>query len=233
MQLTFDFGTDGEIARMRARLRQTFGVLGPVRRLGPADQLVRSLIGSRTRDEVSWPSFLRLKRRYPRWPEMAAASPGEVEVPIAAVTFADVKARYLGAAFRAILAERPDLDLGFLGRWTVRRSLAWVERLPGAGPKVAASVLNFSTLARPTFVVDTHVLRVLRRFGLVGQRADARRAGEVVVAATAGWSAVELTEMHALLKRLGQTACRAGVPDCAVCPLRGGCRTARGGSLPS
>lgn len=226
MQDAFDFGAGTDIARIRVLLRARLGVLVPFGKLEPADQFVRSSIGSRTRDAVSWAAFGRLRCRFPRWTELATAKRADIEVAIAEVTYADVKAARLGAALRAILADHPDLDLGFLGRWPVDRALLWLERLPGAGPKVAAAVLNFSTLERPAFVVDTHVLRVLRRFGFVGRRADTRRACDAVMVATSGWSAADLTEMHVLLKRLGQTVCRAEVPDCRICPLKRGCRTA-------
>lgn len=230
MQQAFDFGMAADIARVRTLLRRSLGHLDPFDRLDPADQLVRSLIGSRTLDAVSWAAFTRLSQRYGCWAELADAEIADIAVLIAPVEHAAVKAGRLRAALRMVLKEHPDLDLGFLGHWPVERALAWLERLPGVGPKVAAAVLNFSTLQRPAFVVDTHVLRVLRRFGVVDGRADTRRAYHAVMASTQGWSAGELTELHALLKRLGQTACPHREPCCPACPLRGACRHARHGA---
>lgn len=231
MQKGFDFGAEAELERIRRLLRPGFGEAGIPRKLDPLSQLVRSLIGSRTRDPVSWRSFARLRSRFPHWAGLIAAEPREIEAAIAAVTFPDVKARQLRDALRRIAALRAGLDLDFLGRWSVDDALAWLERLPGVGPKVAAAVLNFSTLDRPAFVVDTHVLRVLCRLGFVPDNAEARHARAAVMTAAVDWSAPALAELHALLKRLGQLACHAHGPDCRACPLRHGCRTARDASV--
>ncbi len=71
-----------------------------------------------------------------------------------------------------ILDLRGDFDLDFLGELLVEQAMAWLQRLDGVGLHVAAAVLNFSTLRRPSMVVDTHVWRVARRYGLAGGRAD-------------------------------------------------------------
>jgi endonuclease-3 len=76
-----------------------------------------------------------------------------------------------------IAADDPDFDLSPLGEQPIEDALAWLERLPGVGRKVAASALNFSSLAIPAFVADTHVLPVLGRFGVIDAKAD--RAGAV------------------------------------------------------
>lgn len=100
----------------------------------------------------------------------------------------------------------------------------WLERLPGVGRKVAASTLNFSTLQRPALVIDTHVGRVLKRLGLVGARAEIVAMYDAVMNAAAGWSALDLTDLHIWMKRLGQTLCRPSGARCEGCPLRDICR---------
>jgi len=229
MQAAFDFGGGEDIARIRRELARALG--RPDRateRLDPVSQLARSLIGSRTRDPVSRAAFERLRHRYPGWAGLIIAAPRDVEAVIEQVTFADLKARYLGETLRTLVAERGAFDLDFLGGWPVAPALAWLEHFPGVGTKVAAATLNFSTLDKAAFVVDTHVLRVLRRFGFIGERADTWKAYTAVMAATPGWTATDLAELHALLKRLGQVICKAEYPACRFCPLRAlGCRTGR------
>jgi endonuclease III len=228
MQTSFDFGGPGEIVQMRDRLNRAFGAPPPLlKKRSPVGQLVRSLIGSRTRDEVSQRAFQRLVRRYPRWSEMAVATPKAIEATIAEVTFADAKAAQIGAALRMIAASHPDFSLDFLKGWSVGHAMAWLEELPGVGPKVSAATLNFSTLERPAFVVDTHVLRILKRFGFVDPHAEIETTRDAVMAATIGWSADELAELHSLLKYLGQTICRADKANCSSCPLQARCMTAK------
>lgn len=219
MQTSFPFGAATDVPRIRDALAARYGRLHLTERLEPLCQLVRSVLGCRTRDGVSWPAYQRLVEAYPRWSDLARAPPEDIEAVIGDVTHAGDKARRLGQALRAILARHAEFDLGFLADWPLNAAFTWLERLPGVGPKVAAATLNFSTLDRHAFVADTHVLRVLRRFGIIGEKADAWRAHEEVMAATDGWSAIELIELHALLKHHGQTLCRHNAPRCRDCPL--------------
>lgn len=226
MQMAFDFGAVADMAWVRDQLRVFFGRPDRLAARAPIGQLVKSLISNRTLDEVSLAAYQRLVEAYPECPALAAASTGDVEALIGDVTFPDVKARHLGDALRFIGARHPDFDLGFLGRLSVAEALAWLERLPGVGRKVSASTLNFSTLEMPAFVVDTHILRVLSRYGFIRNTADTWTAYEAVMAASPRWSAAELAELHILMKRLGQTICRHGRPRCHDCPIRRRCKAA-------
>ena len=225
MQDSFDFAAP-EIARWRARLTPSLGRLVDPPRRPPLRQLIKSLIGSRTKDAVSLAAFHRLLVRWPEPGSLAAASPTSVEREIAIVTFADVKAEHLVETLRMIEREHPDSDLGFLGAMRVEDALAWLERHPGVGRKVAAATLNASTLKRPVFIVDTHVHRVLQRIGFVGEKASARAASELVTASASSLSADDLLELFAQMKELGQTICRFDIPHCSLCPLVDCCRTA-------
>lgn len=228
MQMAFDFGAVEDMAWVRDQLRACFGRPDRILARAPIGQLVKSSISNRTLDEVSLDAYRRLVEAYPEWPALAKASPGAVEILIGDVAFPDVKARHLGDAPRAIGAGHPDFDLEFLGRLSVAAALAWLERLPGVGRKVSASTLNFSTLGMPAFVVDTHVLRVLRRYGFVRSKAATRTAHDAVMAAASRWSAAELAELHILMKRLGQTICRHHRARCPDCPISRRCKAAAG-----
>lgn len=230
MQMGFAFGAHEDVAWMRDRLRAADDGVGELPVRTPVGQLVKSSISSRTRDAVSLAAYERLVSRYPDWPSIAAASVTDIEGLIADVTYPDVKARHLHAMLRLLAALSPAFNLGFLSELGVSRALGWLERLPGVGRKVSASTLNFSTLAMPAFVVDTHILRILRRFGLVRPTASTETAYDVVMSAAAGWSAAALGELHILMKRLGQARCRADRGDCPRCPIAARCRTAIGGA---
>ena len=223
MQGTFDFGLGASLAEARDKLAAFFGVLDPIPQRTPIDQLVKSLISNRTYDEVSLRAFDQLAGAYDGWAEVAAATDQRIEALIAEVEFADRKAAHLGETLRRIQAERPDFDLRFLGDLPMSEAFIWLERLPGVGRKVAASVLNFSTLRRPALVIDTHVDRVLKKLGLIGSRARIEAAYGAVMNAAADWSATDLTDLHVWMKRLGQTMCRPSRAHCDRCPLRDTC----------
>jgi endonuclease-3 len=226
MQMTFDFGAAADLGDLMDRLKGAFGQPQLVHRRTPIGQFVKSMISSRTLDAVSLAAYDRLVAAYPLWTDLANAAPSDIEGVIDTVKFPDLKARQLGLALRCIAADRPDFDLDFLACWPVSNGLSWLERPEGVGRKISASTLNFSTLRRPAFVVDTHVLRVLRRFGFVRLTADTRAAYHAVMTAALCWSADDLGDLHALLKRLGQTFCAAKGAQCAACPIRQGCKTA-------
>ena len=224
VQALFDFAA-ADLLGWHARLLRWRGDPLPVARRTPTGQLVKSIISARTRDAVSTAAYDALAARYPDWGMLAAAPVAEVRRTIAEVTYPEDKADYLTAALREIGRERPDHRLEFLGALPLRHALAWLERLPGVARKVAASTLNSSTLARPVFIVDTHVLRVLRRLRFVRGSADYREASEAVTAALPDWPGDDFLRLHILTKRLGQTICRWDVPECARCPLADDCPT--------
>jgi endonuclease-3 len=143
----------------------------------------------------------------------------EIAAAIRGVTYPEKAVAYIKNVLRNIGALRPDFDLSILSDLPVEAARLRLEKSLGVGPKVAAATLNFSTLDMPALVIDTHVLRVLGRFSLVGPRATTESAYVTMMAAMDGWSAAELREFHALVKRLGQTFCGALRTNCAHCPI--------------
>lgn len=228
MQRAFGFAAD-DLTGWRDRLARAHGPIGRMPRRRPVGQLVKSLISSRTRDAVSLAAYHRLGDRWGNAAGLSRAVPRDVEAVISDVTFADRKARQLPAALRMIGRDRPDFRLNFLADWPVSDALAWLERLPGVGRKVAAATLNASELRRPVLVVDSHVHRVLQRLGFVGAQATPAAASERATAALAAWDGEDFFEMFVLMKRFGQRVCRFDRPDCIACSLAAVCRTAQEG----
>lgn len=227
MQAAFDF-SEGDLAFMHRSLVRHLGALEPAERREPIWQLVRSLIGSQTYDDVADAALKRLMWRWPNPAGIAQADAQSVFRYIDDVTHAKAKAEHLVATMQWIGRERRNYDLSFLHDWPVRDALDWLERLPGVGPKVAAATLNLSTLARPVFVVDSHVHRILLRFGFIGPQASAEQGRDAVTAG--GLDAETLLDLFARMKLLGQKTCRPVSPSCGICPLAQRCqrRTALG-----
>jgi endonuclease-3 len=230
MQQGFDFAS-ADLERWRTALQPLLEGLSIPPRRPPIGALVKSLISARTRDAVSLRAYHRLCHDFPSPQLLARAGPITIERAIAEVTFPDIKARWLVEGLKRIARERPDFDLDFLGRLPLAQALAWLERLPGVGRKVAAATLNASRLARPVFIVDTHVLRVLQRLGFVASHAEIRTASEQVTAALPCWSGDDFLLFHIAAKRLGQVFCRPHSPDCAHCPLASDCPSAQAHQL--
>lgn len=225
MQESFDFaasGTIADLAFMRRALSRCFGPLEPFPRRLPIWQMVRSMLGAQTYDRVAETALKTLMWRRPEPAGVAETDPGALLRYIGDVTHAEPKSRHLVETMRRIGRDHPSYDLSFLHDRPLGEALAWLERLPGVGPKVAAATLNASTLAMPVFIVDSHVHRILLRFGLIGPRATAKDARDLVTAASSDASA--LLELFVRLKRLGQTVCRPYAAQCGGCPLASRCR---------
>ena len=215
------------LKRIDSRLRTPFGHPRPCLQLDPVSQLVLAMIGVRTYGAISQAAFETLIRRFHRWDRVRDAPATEVYKAIRPVTYSEVKARHLQATLRAITMTRGGLTLEFLSEWSVEDALTWLERLPGVGRKVAAATLNFSTLRMNALVIDTHHLRILRRIGLVGPRANYREAYDRITPfLPTAWTANDIDDHHRLMKILGQRVCRPHRTDCEKCPLNDLCETA-------
>ncbi len=93
--------------------------------------------------------------------------------------------------------------------------------LPGVGPKTADVVL-MHYCGFDLFPVDTHISRILERWGVRGGYEEKRRWGESF------FPRGVRREAHMLLIELGRVYCRPGRPRCEECPLRDCCPYAQG-----
>ena len=107
---------------------------------------------------------------------------------------------------------------------------AAIRALPGVGDYTAGAVASIC-FEQPTPAVDGNVLRVMSR--LTGDRrcvdeAATRRAWRETLAAL--YPPGRCGDFTQALMELGATVCLPnGAPDCADCPLAGGCASAGGG----
>lgn len=224
MQLSLTLDDRPLLPRVRLRLLARLGPRRDARRRDPVSQLVRSMLGSKTRDEVSRRVFRELRRQYPSWDRLAEASPRAILRIIWPVNLAEPKAEQLPQALRMITACTGRLALDHLAELDEEAAMQWLRRLPGIGSKIAAATLNFSTLRKRALVVDTHLLRLGGRLGLLPLDADYDTGYELLMRQLPdAWDAEDLAELHRLMKLLGQTICTAHAPACGACPLRGLC----------
>lgn len=215
------------LAAIHCRLARRFGPQGPCRLLEPVSQLVMAMVGSRTHSKISRTAFEALLKRYGRWEAVRDAAISDIETVIASVTFPQRKAPQIKAALAAITQAHGRLTLDPLDRMSADQALAWLERLPGVGRKVAAATLNFSMLRKPVLVIDGHQLRILKRIGLVGQGANIAKAHDAITPVLPpDWTAAELDDHYRLMKALGRAICRDPTATCSRCSLQDLCQTA-------
>jgi endonuclease-3 len=219
MQAPFDFSQAADLRSIRDRLSVQFGRIPDGERLDPVSQFVCAFLGSRTYDQTSWNAFARLGMRYQSWDAVADAPVADIEALIRDVTFSERKVPELKGALRKIRACYGKISFDFLIGLDIEQALFQLEQIQGVGRKIAAATLNFSTFHGRAFVVDTHVMRVLRRFGFVGANASTEAAYDAVMAAADDFDADGLRELHWHLKSLGQKTCSHAQARCVFCPL--------------
>ena len=226
MQLSFTFERELILLKVRDMLVVSYGLQRDELRHEPTPQWVKAMISSRTYDAISDGAFARLSTLR-SWDRLALMEAAEIEPIICDVTFAQNKSIHLVRSARIIKDRRGAVELDFLAGWPTQAAFDWLNTLPGTGPKVACVTLNFSTLRRPVFAIDTHVLRVLWRMGLAPNRHNFRR-GYISLSHLIPnhWDADDLYELHWLMKYLGQGICTHRQPLCECCPLASLCPTA-------
>ncbi|MEE8424842.1 MAG: endonuclease III domain-containing protein [Elusimicrobiota bacterium] len=94
----------------------------------------------------------------------------------------------------------------------------------GVGPETADSMLLYAG-GRPSFVVDAYTKRIGSRVGWYSKNAGYDDV-QKFLALRLRREAKVFNEFHALIVELAKRHCKTK-PDCAQCPLRGGCRTGR------
>ena len=218
------------LRRLQALLVQRFGRIerAAASWRQPEWVLVQGVIGARTKSPVSNAATDRLLTRYDSWEAVAAAPLEELQAELATQTYPNIAAERLKASLTALIERRGAVDLSHLANMETIEAMAWLEQLPGIGRKIAAGVMNASTLDRRAIVLDSHHTRILQRMGLVPPKATTARAFDAIMPAMPPeWSAAEYDEHHLLMKKLGQTWCRPTAPDCANCPAQTLCETGR------
>ncbi|WP_374407761.1 endonuclease III [Pelagerythrobacter sp.] len=219
------------LRRMQAALISRFGriVRPAAKRRDPVWVLVQGVIGARTKTRISNEATDRLLADFGSWEAVAVVPVAALEARLARQTFPDVAAARLKDCLVAIIERRGAVDLEHLAAMETDAALAWLETLPGVARKVAAGVVNTSTLRRRALVIDGHHRRVVQRMALVPSHADTTRAYDALMPVLpTDWSAADIDEHHLLVKRLGQVLCRPRQPQCPACPVRGDCRTGSG-----
>jgi endonuclease-3 len=197
--------------------------------LDPLSELVSSLLSHRTKNADSGRAFRQLRARFPDWSAVCDAPVAEVEAAIAPATWPEQKAPRIQAVLRAIAERRGALDehaLDFLAELPVPEARAWLESIPGIGPKTSAATLLFSRLRIAALPVDSHHHRVAVRLGLIPASVDVGPAHAILAAQLPPeWDAQTVYDNHEALMLHGQRCCFWRDPACERCPVLDLCPT--------
>lgn len=188
------------------------------RQSNPLDTLIATLLSQNTNDRNSYRAWLNLRKQFPTWEHVSAASWQAVAKAIEVGGLKNQKARRIKRILRAIRQESGRYDLGFLKKRSNDEIMDYLLSMQGVGKKTAACVLVFS-FARDVFPVDTHIHRICNRLGLV----KTKNADETYEAMQPLVPQGRAYSFHINLIRFGRETCRSSNPLCGTCPLYDEC----------
>ena len=197
-------------------LKRDYGVVQEQHRHDPVSVLVQTILSQNTSDTNSEVAFRGLLASFNSWEEVANASIGDIGDCIRCGGLWRIKAQRIKQVLREILQKRGRLELDFLSQLTSSEAEDWLQQLKGVGLKTARCVLLFS-LRVPTLPVDTHILRVSKRLGLISFKASADDAHEILAEVV---MPEDVYQFHVLMIEHGRKICRARYFHCQDCALK-------------
>jgi endonuclease-3 len=200
-------------------LEATYGIPRNTSPDDPLDELILTILSQSTSDINSRRAFDSLKKRFRDWEAVRRARPASIAAAIKSGGLANTKSVVIKNVLNQILARRGKLDMSFLHTVPLDEAREFLLSLKGIGPKTAACVLLFSC-NRPVFPMDTHILRITKRLGLVPQKSNdlsAHKIMESLIPPKKHYS------LHINFIRHGRKICRSRDPLCDQCSLQEQC----------
>jgi endonuclease III len=205
------------VATCISLLEEQYGI-PPADERDPVDLLVMTILSQNTSDTNSLRAFAHLKSVFCDYEKVLVAPDEAVADSIRAGGLAEIKARRIKEALSRIKQDARTISLSFLADMNPQGAMAYLQSLPGVGPKTASVVLLFA-FSMPFLPVDTHVYRVSRRLGLLDdiRLEKAQPILEKIVPVE------KYLSLHLNLIAHGRLICRARNPKHEECVLQNCC----------
>src|SRR5438309_3570620 len=180
------------LARVYELLIVTYGEPKNEPDYDPLGGMVGTILSQHTSDINSERAYQQLITTFPTWEKVRDAPTYEVANAIRSGGLANIKAPRIQDALLTLTEwQQEQGDAGPLTNYlyselmkrTPEEAWKYLRSIPGVGPKTAACVLMFN-LNRPIIPIDTHVLRVSHRLGLIGQKVNADQAHTLLAKVT-------------------------------------------------
>jgi endonuclease-3 len=201
------------LRKVSEALERQYGVPG----MGPLDDplevLIRTILSQNTNDRNRDSAYEALKKRFPRWEAIIEADPEAIAEAIKVGGLNQQKAQRIKEVLQWVQTKWGGMTLSPICAMETAEARAVLLDLKGVGPKTANCVLAFGC-GRDVFPVDTHILRVTKRLGLIPAQATAEQAHELLAPLVPPGKAVPL---HLNLIRYGREQCKARQPRCGSC----------------
>jgi endonuclease-3 len=201
------------LAQISDALEKRYGVPGTGPLDDPLEVLIRTILSQNTTDRNRDLAYVELERRFPRWEDILEAEQDEIAEAIKVGGLGQQKAGRIKEILQWVQGQWGRMTLAPLCAMETREALGILLKLKGVGPKTANCVLAFGC-GRDVFPVDTHILRVTKRLGLIPPQTTAGKAHEHLAQLVPPGTAIPL---HLNLIRYGREQCKARQPQCGRC----------------
>ncbi len=172
-------------------------------------QLVATLLSSRTKDTTTIPIVKKLFEKYKTPDDFLNTTQKILAQELYGIGFYRIKAKNIQKLSRI-------LNDNYHGE--VPRTREELILLPGVGRKTANCILNYA-FHQPAIAVDVHVHRISNRLGWVKTKTPEETEDALAKVVPQNlWIKINM-----LLVGHGQTICLPQRPKCPVCPIRNYC----------
>ena len=197
-------------------------LLGVPTRKGARDVLeclILTILSQNTTDVSRDKGYVQLKECFPTWEDVLQADTEAIEATIKIVGLGKQKSHTIKNFLTWLKAEYGKLSLAFIHDMETEAALELLCQHKGIGIKTASVTLSFAC-GREVFPVDTHILRISKRLGLIPANCSAEKAhAELPLIIPEG----KAYPFHMNLIYFGRQICNARKPLCEQCPLTQHC----------
>ena len=141
--------------------------------------LILTILSQNTTDVSRDKGYVVLKDRFPTWEDVLHADAKAIEAAIRIVGLGKQKSLTIKNFLTWLKAERSHLSLEFIHDMETEEALEFLCQHKGIGIKTASVTLSFAC-GREVFPVDTHILRISKRLGLIPPNCSAEKAHQLL-----------------------------------------------------
>ena len=181
--------------------------------------LILTILSQNTTDVNRDKGYAELKERFPTWKNVLDADVKEIAAAIRLAGLAQQKSQAIKNFLTWLKDEYGELSLAFMHDMETEEALELLCQHKGIGIKTASVTLSFAC-GREVFPVDTHILRISKRLGLIPSNCSAEKAHQLLPPIVPKDKAYPF---HMNLIYFGRQICDARKPLCERCPLTQHC----------
>jgi endonuclease III len=198
---------------------------GPkVGRLSVLESVIYAICHEGATREQANQALSRFKDQFFDWNEVRVSSVEEIELTLAGLPEADLKAQRVRKFLRQLFSRTFKFELDYLLKKAQKEALKKLHEFEPLRSDYVVAMIILQGLGGHALPVDAPMLRCLRRLGVVPDRTDEAAARAAVERAVPKNRVAEFVD---LLEELAHDTCVAEEPECVRCALQKLCPTGK------